>query len=240
MQIWILLAESLIRGLEAELAGLFSDTWKAIKEFISAFPNVLKMADVVARWATSLLGRALAAPIRGVAEMMIARLKDGRLHNRVLRLDDAVRMVSRGFEEALQFVTMTDETGLLGLICGILARRVFRFVKRVKLIAGLIAAKTEEEFVAIVIQSLKTRAYLFVWLALIVAAVGVVIVASVWVCFTCWCLVFIKSLESEYLLPQDSKRVWRKRGGLSRSNARRGPDLVGAQLLRGASSVPEA
>lgn len=230
MQVWILLAESLIRGLEAELAGLFADTWTAVKAFLRAFPNLLAMADVVARWATSLLGRAVAAPIRGVAELLVARLTDRRLHNRVLRLDDAARMVSRGFEEAIQFVTMTDETGLLGLVSGMLARRIFRLVKRFKLVAGLIAAKTEEEFVALILQSLKTRAYLFVWLALIIAVVGVVIVASVWICYTCWCVVFIKSLESEYLLPQDSRRVWRKKGGLSRSNARRGPDVVGAQL----------
>jgi len=224
---YLILAEFLLKGLLVELSKVGSDFVALVKALIRSFPNLVKMADDVARFATSLIGRALAVPITGVGEALIDRLRDGKLHNRVIRVDEAIRMFARGPEEVVQAITFTDETGLVGLMASAIGRFVYRFVKRFRLIAGLIAAKTEEEFIAIVLQSLLRRVWLISWAAIIVAAVVIITYLSwVWI-MTSFCFVFIKQLEDRYILPQDSKRSWRKGGAVTRRNARRGPDKNG-------------
>lgn len=236
MSIWVLLAEFLIRGLVAELGRIFADTLQTVKDVARAFPNPWKMADVAAKWATSVIGRALAVPTSGMAEAFIDRLKEDKLHNRVIRVDDAVRLVARAWEEGVQSVTLTDETGIIGVIVGAVAGWFYRTVKKIKLLAVLIKSKDEVEFVFQVLEWLRKRTFVNLW----VAAVALVLVVSFYVSgiitMTLLCLVIIKGDHMNYILPQDSKRVWRKRGGVARVNARRGPDEStnrSATLLQG-------
>lgn len=236
MNIWLLLAEFFIRGLAKEVETLALDFGRAVLDVIRAFPNVGRMANVISRFATSLTGRAIAAPVTGIGEAFVERLRERRQHNRLIRADEAVRLFARGHIEMLQAITFTDETGIVGVLVGYAAGMLYRLVKRVKMLSGLIAAKSEAEFVAVIVSAIRRRALLYFWAALVVGVIGILIYLSALISFTCLCVPFIKSLETQFLLPQDSARVWRKRGGMSRSNARRGPDRE-ARPFRGASIV---
>ena len=205
------------------MVRLFVDSAKLLTDLLRAFPNVLKMADLVSRYSSGMIGRAFAVPLVGIGDVLVARLRVLKVHNRLIRLDDAVRMFVRGPEEFLQEATLTDESGLVAIAIGRVARFLHRTFKNLKLL-WVLQVKGEEEFVLAIIAAWKRRGFLYLWVLIIVAALLFVVILSTYVSVSMWSMVFVKGLEKEYLLPQDSKRTWATKGRVVRVNARRGPD----------------
>jgi hypothetical protein len=217
-------AQAIIFGLGAELVSCVEDIVSLIKELWTLFPNVWAMADAIARVSTSLLGRILAVPFRGYAELY-ANAVEELYGSRLMRPSDAVRLAFRAPTEVLQAVTATDETGLFALLLTGLARSTWRLFKRSKLLILLLRVKSEEDFVRLVLGQLKRKANLIRW---VVIFAGIVAVSTLFCLQTLtWgftILLLNPQVIEEYLLPQNSKRIWSRKGRQMRVNARRGPD----------------
>lgn len=221
---WIALLSPFLLGLESVLRETLKDALGTVIEIAKAFPNPFRMLDAAVRFGTSLIGRALVIPFRGLEEAFQAQLKRWSVHNRLVRVDDATKLYFRSWEEFIQAVTMTDETGIVGLVVGSLARRFYRFFKTSKLLWVLVRAWREEQFVEAVMSAFQSRLWRL-WYLLIV---GVILLAGAAVGAMLFFLgVGIQVLNGHFaqaILPQDSKRAWRSKGGVARRNARRGPD----------------
>jgi len=211
-------------GIRAELDSLWTDFVQLIDDLSVTFPNLPRMVDLLTRFTTSLLGRLVAIPTRGVAELLVETLRIHKLHNRLIRLDDAVRLVFRGYTEFHQQITLTDETGIIGVVAGIAASWVYRLVKKFRLIAKLIAAESEAEFVLVITTAIRTRVYLLFWVGFILLSVVVVSFAGAVMTALVFFIPFASGLHHEYLLPQDSRREWQRKSGSVRINLRRGRD----------------
>jgi len=217
--------EAVLLGIDAELKTLFEDSLEAWREFWHAFPNVSKMADIALRWITSLTGRLVTVPYSGLAELFIARLKPLGYNSRLVRLDDAVRLIVTGPKVLLRYATLTDETGIVGLLAAWLARFIYVWTKRIKWLAFLIGEPTVELFIAKVVKSLKFKVRFFFWAAVILGALVLLSAICVLGGLVLFPFGFLNGDAQKLLLPQDSKRTWRKRGGNARVNRRRGPDF---------------
>lgn len=221
---WLALLSPFVLGLESAFKEALNDGIEMLVEVAKAFPNVWRMLDAFTRFATSLIGRALTVPFRGLEEALQAQLRRWKVHNRLLRLDEATKLYFRSWEELVQAITFTDETGLLGLLVGSVARRFYRFFKQSKLLFILVKAWREEQFVAAVITAFESKLWRL-WYLLIVGLIFILGAGLGAMLF--FIGVGIQVLNGSFakaILPQDSKRVWRKKGAVVRSNARTGPD----------------
>lgn len=219
-----ILFESLINGAFDQFDRIWGDFFKSWGAFWKGFPNPVKMLDVALRFFTSFAGRIIAIPFGGVAETVIARLRIYGYHRRLIRLDDAIRMFARGPEEFMQLMTMTDESGLVEVLVVAVGRRVWRFIKDWKLALQIIGIKDEIDLLNLLRSKLFRRAQFIGIVAVVALALMTVVTLSVYVTFSMLGVVFFQGFEEEYLLPQDSKRTWRKKGGMARRNRQRGPD----------------
>lgn len=216
--------EAIARGIARELENLHRESVESWQAFWNAFPHVWRMANIATVWFTGLIGRLVAVPYSGLAEVCIARLKLFGYGQQLMRLDDAVRLIVAGPISVLQNVTMTSDNSLLAVFAGILARFVYIWVKRVKWLAFLLRGVTIEEFILKVIAAFKKKGIRLFW-ALIVLGMFAIL-SAVAAVMGLWLLpiAFIDGRAQKLLLPQDSKRKWRKRGGMARHNVRTGPD----------------
>lgn len=223
---WVkILIESLINGAFRQWDVLVGDSLKAWGEFWNAIPNPFRMLDALLRFFSSFIGRAVAIPASGIAETVITRLQTVKMHNRVIRVDDSLRMFAKGTEEFLQAITTTDESGLVETLLTAVSVRLWRLWKDIKLVRMIVGAEDEIDFVEKVIASYRKKAVLYGIVGLVVGVLGFILIFSLYVSMACWCFVFIKGEEGKFILPQDSKKTWRKKGGMSRSNRRKGPDV---------------
>lgn len=217
------LLSPIIGGLESLLEDLVIDTYRLVRDLIRAFPNVPRMIDLWTRYTTSLIGRALAVPWRSMERVFIGVLRRENLHNRVIRLDRAFEVIFRSLEEYVQAWTFTDETGILAVMANRWARWLWRITKKFRLLSILIR-KGQDEFAEAVVNSLIRKGRL-IWYAALV--LGIILSFAVFalpaVAFGL-SLQFLKGEFHRAVLPQDSARSWRKKGGVARRNVRRGPD----------------
>lgn len=200
------------------------DIARLITELFRLFPNALAMADAIVRVSTSIFGRVLAVPFRGYAEIYANSVEE-LYGSRLMKPADAIRLCFRAPTEVLQAVTFTDESGLLSVILAGFARSTWRLLKRIKLLTLLLRVKSEEDFVRLVVGQLKSKASLVRWVVIFVGFVAV----SCLICLQTltWGLTILllkPHIIEEYLLPQNSKRVWSRKGRVVRQNRRRGPD----------------
>lgn len=216
--------EAVLLGIDSELKTLFEDSLEAWLAFWKAFPNIPKMADIALRWMTSLTGRLVTVPYSGLGELFISRLKPLGYNARLIRLDDAVRLIVTGPKVLLRYATLTDETGIVGLLAGWLARFIYIWTKRIRWLAFLIREPTVETFVAKVVKSLKFKMRFFFWGAVVLGALVLLSAICVLGGLVLFPLGFLNGDSQKLLLPQDSKRKWRRKGGNARINRRRGPD----------------
>lgn len=219
-------AQAVVQGLGTAVWGLLSDILDSSIAMLKAFPNLLTMADIASRLLTSIAGRLIAVPLRGYGELFAVAARN-YYGSRVMRVEDCVRLIFRIPEEGLQFVTMTDETGFTELLVTGFAQWIYRTFKKFRMLRMLLIGWKEERFVEtcveVVAKKLKYFRFLF-FLAVIVGILAVEIVAAAYIFTFCLSLSMWKGTVDEYILPQDSKRQWRAKGGVARVNARRGPD----------------
>jgi len=226
---FLLLLEFVFRGLKEELELLIEDTENFVKELRRAIPNVFRMLDLTSRFVTSLTGRLLTVPLTGLGEAFIAQLRKRGIHNRLLRLDEAVRLFIDGPKEALRQITFTSDSGIIQVLIVWSAQFIHRTIKRIRLLSWLFKVRSEEQFVEVILRvwsgKLKILRFL-IWLGIVVLFLSLVVVVSAYVSIGCLCIPFITGDWVKRVLPQDSRRAWRKGGAVVRRNLRRGPDAL--------------
>jgi len=216
-------ANAILRGLFAESASLISDSVDLIIDVVKAFPDLARMTDLIARYVTGLLGRLLAIPWSGYGEVFGDAVQE-LYGSRLMTPRDCVRLVFRIPTEILQAITFTDESGILQVIVTWLARGLYRLVKRFKLIAALLRVKSEEQFVALILKTLKGKGRKVFWVVLIIGILAFETLLAGYVFVWGMTLIVFNGNMSEYLLAQDSKRMWKKRSSQARVNRRPGED----------------
>jgi len=224
MNVFELLFETIGRGVSSVLVNLITDFAKLVRDLVRAFPDVVKMADLLVRFGTGLVGRAMAIPFEGAAEMLIARLKETGDNARLIRVDDAIRMFMRGPAEIIQEITLTDESGVVGMLLGSAGRFLYRLAKKVRLLNYLIKAKSEAEFVELIVKSWTSKARLLWYVAIVLGGIALLVALSALVSINALCVVWIKGLQKDYILPQDSGFKRSKAPRIVRDNKQTGPD----------------
>lgn len=194
---------ALIRHLEEGLEALWN-----------AFPNPVKMLDVAFNFITGIPGILVSAPFIAVETAFIRKLRQAKLHNRLMTLENAVHMAFDAHAEFVRNITFTDSSGIVGWLAGWIGRFLWTFGKRVKLILSLLGARTEAEVISVVLRALKSR------LALIrvIAAVLAVILLIEWLGFLFWfiglMLLFIEGSATKLLLFGNRPRLRRNKPGV--------------------------
>lgn len=195
-----------------------------ILEVGKAFPNVFKMLDLAVNFFTGFPGLILTTYLIAQKQAFLRELKAQKLDARLIRLDDAVDGFFNTFILGVKQVSFTSETGLIVYLLGRFGMGVYRFFKRWRLLAKLLKAKDEIEFVNTILTAYKRRLTL-------IGVVAIPIALTAWliaVGFAMLCLVFSVNFGEiyAYLLPQDSKRVRGLRKHTQyRVNLRKGSDL---------------
>lgn len=188
---------SLVNVLLAELIRHTEEHWDA---FWSAFPNPLAMLDIALSFFTGLLGVATAAPINAMEAMFIKRLRENKIHNRVMTLENAVRLAFQGHAELVRNVTFTDSSGIVGWLAQWIGSFLWRLSKNISLLRDLLGAKTQQEAIDAVLRALKKR----VGLLRVVAAIIAVILVVETLGFLLWCvglaLFFVEGSATKLLL----------------------------------------
>lgn len=202
------------------LGTIIQKGWKA---FWSKFPDPFGMLDEFLRVATSLVGAVLTSGLQTQLLLIQAQIQSRGLHNKLIRVDDAVSGFFGTYIEFVKQVTFTSESGLFEWLLQKFAMWLYRTVKQVRLISGLIQSRTAEQFADVVIQSWKQKLSLLRVVGLVVAIVSVV--GIVGFALTSWIFSWNFGVFKSFILPQDSARVWR-RGFQHRVNKRTGPDTI--------------
>lgn len=172
-----------------------------------AFPNPVAMLDVLISFFTGLPGILTAAPFNAMEEMFIDRLRAAKLHNRVMTLENAIRLAFQSHAEVVRNVTFTDSSGIVGWLAGVIGRFLWTLGKRFRFLLDLLGAKSEEQVIQVVLNSLKRRAGLIRVVAMVIG----IILAVEWVGFLLWCiglgLFFVEGSVERLLLFPNRPRV---------------------------------
>lgn len=217
------LSQAVFRGGIDVLMGVFDDGIDCIVETAKAIPNIVLMTDILLRYFTSITGRILAIPFRGYGVLYQEAIL-AYYGSRLMRADEAMKLFWRIPEEMVQAVTATDETGLIEYALQALSLWLWRKFKLVRSLMKLMRVTTPEQFVEWIWAKWKGRARLIFYILLFVLIMLCWVAAFSAVLPWGLSLVIWKGDFEDYLLPQDSKRVWKKKGHQARENARRGPD----------------
>lgn len=212
-------------GLVLTFKDLGEDVLKLLDDLERAFPSPIAMLDVLIQFWTSLVGRFLGTPFAGIEAQMLKLVKLVGLGNRVLTLNSAVRMQSKAFREIMLNVTGTSDNSLLTALLLASARWIWGLRTRYKLIRLLIRAPSFEVFFnEWIIARLSRKARFYGVVLIVVAAFAIVAWIGILASLMGLVIMVLSSSIQNFLLAQDSTRVWRRRGGMSRANRRRGPD----------------
>jgi hypothetical protein len=201
------------------------DVLGLVDELEKAFPNPVAMADVLVQFYSGLVGRLLGVPFAGIEAQILRLIKLTGYGNRVMTLNSAVRMFAASFREIMLNVTGTSENGLVTSLLMASARFIWQLRSRFKLLRLIIRAPSFEVFFEEWVVRRLTRKARFYGVALVVVGFFAM-VAWVGILASLLGIVLMVLTGSipRFLLAQDSTRFWRRRGGMARMNARRGPD----------------
>lgn len=195
-----------------------SDLWKA-------FPNPYKMVDLTVAYASGLIGLVVTLPIAGFQRHIRTSLEAVKLHNKLIRVDDAFDLFFNAWKNMANTITLTGESSILTMLATWFGRFLWKLRGKVKLIALVIRSKTETELIHNLVLALERKAVFFRTVAIALAVVYVTFMLAVlwWlVSLTFYCAFSPEAFSK--VLRQDSKRVYRKKRVQHRVNARPGPD----------------
>jgi len=106
-------------------------TEQAVVDFVDAFPNVFKMADVLFRWASNATG----TPILVYFELLVGAIKrPGK--SKVLTERDAFELQVASVREFVRFLAGRDEQGIIEFAVKTIARSVYTWTKKVYFFAA--------------------------------------------------------------------------------------------------------
>jgi hypothetical protein len=215
----------IIDGFRLQFNDLANDSLQLLDDIADAFPNPLLMLDVLVEFWSGLVGRLLGTPFAGIEAQMLKLVKLTGLGSRLLTLNSAIRLQSASLREIMLNFTGTSSNSLQSALLQATALWVWRLRERFKLLQLLIRVKTFEEFYKNWIVVRLSRKALFysvglivvaffsvmAWIGILASLIGIVVMV-------------LSGNLTKFLLPQDSRRVWRERGGMGRVNLRVGAD----------------
>lgn len=198
---------------------------RLFRELWDAFPNPIAMADAVVSFFTGLLGFLVQIPIAGVEKSILDALSKSKARHRVFTTEQMIRIWFDIWRTAVQTVTFTGENSLLEFLARSLAIGIWRLSRRIRLIRGLIAAKTEAEMISVFLRSLKSKVGLLRVFAIIIGSAVLAIGVGFFVWTIAMSIAVLEKKVFEKALPQDSTftkkpHTYRRR----RLNLRSGPD----------------
>lgn len=219
-------------GLQSWARGLaisFEIAWSRLRrgwwDITEAFPYPTDMLDAAMRLASAMPGLFISLPFEGQKQILLDEIRQRKLGQRLIRVDDAVSAFFDTQVETLKTATFTSEGGIVEWFMAAFARFAFRWFKNVTFILKVIKVQNEAEFVQLVIQSWKSKLNLMRTVIVILAIAAVVISYGIALSMFSFALNF--GIFAENILPQDSKRVRKRRGRMQfRVNARTGYDFA--------------
>lgn len=215
----------ILDGFRLSFQTLVDDLIQLTFDLESAFPNPFRMVDVVVEFYTGLTGRLLAVPFAGIEAQILKLIKLTGYGSRVMTLNSAVKMFSASFREIMLNVTGTSENGLVTVLLMNTARWIWNLRTRYKLLRLIIRAPSFEVFYQQWVVVRLTRKAKFYGVALMVVAFFAIVAwIGILASLVGIVLMVLTGAIPKYLLPQDSSRQWRRRGGMARVNRRTGPD----------------
>jgi len=198
---------------------LFRDLW-------DAFPNILRMLDILYSFSTGLIGRLVTVPFAGIEGLLIDLARFYKINNRVMTVEQSIKAVSRALGEVVTNLTGTSSSSLESTIVQGFARWGWALWKRFGFIQKLTRITSYADFVKIFVDKFKARgrflgvAFFFIALFSSIAWTGALAILMG------LALAMVTGEFQKLLLPQDSKREWNKKRAMRRVNRRRGPDVA--------------
>jgi len=173
---------ALVALIAERLAGRFGDF---VYEFITSFPNLLKMADAVVGWMTSSAGIILATSASFywtlTAQRLSKRSKEFDAPNQaVCTPEHGVLMCRDYIEIALQFFTLTSENNLVTAFAAWLGRMFWQTFKRFKFIMTILGIGTVEDAVSLFLKIIdKKRGTVILYAVLSCAVAAIVLCVAI-------------------------------------------------------------
>jgi len=212
------------RGFQQALDVLIEDFFELLKQLWDAFPNVFTMLDLMAQFSTGLLGRLITVPFAGVEGYLLDLMRLYKVNNRVMTAEAFVKAVVRAQSEVVTNLTGTSSNSIQSAVLQGLARWTWALWKRFEFIQALTRIRSYEDLLRIYTSKVTSRAR-FYGVVLFVVAIFASIAWTGAIAILIGCSLSIVTGDfQKFLLPQDSKRVWRRTGAVHRQNRRRGPD----------------
>jgi len=187
-----------------------------------AFPNPFKMLDVFFVFMSGWLQVALNIPDQGIKRLAKDWAIAEGVHNKLIRVDDAIEGIFETLIKLFGTVTLTGENGLVERLLTSVGLFVYNLVKRIKFLKALLGVKTAEDFIKLIVKKWRDRLGLLRVVAAIAGVAGVVVKLAVIVLGISTVLHF--EAISRYVLAQDSRIEKRRGSHRHRVNRRRGPD----------------
>lgn len=212
------------RGFEQTLEVLLDDLFKLFADLWDAFPNVFTMLDLMVQFSTGLIGRLITIPFAGVEGYLLDLMRFYKVHNRVMTAEQFVKAVVRAQSEVVTNLTGTSSNSIQTAVLQGLATWSWALWKRFKFIQKLTRITSYEDFLKLYLSKVTSR-FRFYGVVVFFVAVFASIAWTGAIAILIGCSLAIVTGEfQKFLLPQNSKRVWRKTGAVHRQNRRRGPD----------------
>jgi len=212
------------RGFEQAAQTIMEDFGQLFLDLWHAFPNPVRMLDILYTFSTGLIGRLVTVPFAGIEGLLIDLARYYKIHNRVMTVEGSIKAVSRALGEVVTNLTGTSSSSLESTLVQGFARWGWALWKRFTFIQKLTRITSYADFVKIFVDKFKSRgrflgvAFFFIALFASIAWTGALAILMG------LALAMVTGEFQKLILPQDSKREWRKKGGMARSNKRKGPD----------------
>jgi len=212
------------RGFEQAAQTIMEDFGMLFRDLWDAFPNVVRMLDILYIFSTGLLGRLITVPFAGIEGLLLDLAKFYKIQHRVMTVEGSIKAVSRALGEVVTNLTGTSSSSLESALATGFARWGWALWKRFGFIQKLTRITSYEDFLKIFIDKFKARgrflgvAFFFIAVFASIAWTGALAILMG------LALAMVTGEFQKLILPQDSKREWRKRGGMARQNKRKGPD----------------
>lgn len=212
------------RGLEQAAETVFDDFGLLLRDLWDAFPNVFTMFDLLYQFGTGLTGRLITIPFAGIEGMLIDLARFYKIHNRLMTVEQCIKAFTRALAEVVTNLTGTSSSSITSTLLQGLARWAWALWKRWTFIQKLTRITSYEQLAQIFLDKFKARSRFLGIVLFIIAVFASVAWTGALALLMGLSLAMVTGEFQKLLLPQDSKRGWRKGGAVVRQNARRGYD----------------
>jgi len=202
-------------GLSSSWTTFLDESWTAVKDF-----NLIGLLDAVVRFVTRLPYQTHIAFVNSVGRVLIANAAYYRRF--VVKGDDVVRFMVKNQVEIFTQAGQLGASDVFDLVLGWLVQMGWAVVMKSSLLHKIFKLAKINSYEQL-FKYFKTGALKNLWLTVVRVLLVYWALAYTMISFVIIGAFFHKWFEA-FALAQDSKRSWRKKGGVHRVNRRRGKD----------------